>query len=401
MHLFFDAAPSLGSSGKISVFSQSGSAVAVVDMATTQVSETVGGVQLQQPRPVLVRDREVVVRLPKRLDYGQEYYVTVDASAIKSAGAGMTLTDKNAWRFSTRSGPPSDASKLRVALDGSGDFCSVQGALDATPARGAKTEIDIGPGTYFELVHASGKSNVTLRGADRKRTVILGTNNDNLNGGTAKRALVSIDGSQNIQIEQLTIHNLTPQGGSQAEALRLDKCEQCVVRHADILSLQDTLLWTGRIYANDCYIEGNVDFVWGYGAAYFDKCEIKTVGRAGYVVQARNMPGAGGYVFVDSKITAGSGISKIVLARIDAAEYGGSQVAYVNCQMGDHIAPEGWTVTGGGGSGLRFWEYQSTNASGAPLDVSRRHAASKQISADQAQKLRDPAQFFGGWNPPR
>jgi hypothetical protein len=41
----------------------------------------------------------------------------------------------------------------------------------------------------------------------------------------------------------------TPQGGSQAEALRL-RCDKCVVRDADIRSLQDTLLWDGRLYGS-------------------------------------------------------------------------------------------------------------------------------------------------------
>ena len=152
--------------------------------------------------------------------------------------------------------------------------------------------------------------------------------------------------------ENLTIHNLTPQGGSQAEALRLQGCDQCVVRHADIISLQDTLLWSGRIYANDCYIEGNVDYVWGTGAAFFDHCEIKTAGRAGYLVQARNPASTSGYVFVDSKLTADASVTGDMLGRIDVSVYPASQVAYINCQMGKHISPVGWTVTGGvaGGS---------------------------------------------------
>ena len=79
----------------------------------------------------------------------------------------------------------------------------------------------------------------------------------------------------------------------------------------------------------------------------FERCEIKTVGRKGYVVQSRNGAGAYGYVFVDSKITGDPGITGIVLARIDVGVYPGSQVAYVDCEMGSHIAPEGWTITGG------------------------------------------------------
>ena len=165
--------------------------------------------------------------------------------------------------------------------------------------------------------------------------------------------------------------------------------------------MQDTLLWNGRVYAKNCYIAGNVDFVWGYGGVFFDQCEIKTVGRKGYIVQARNDAGESGYVFVDSKITADPGVSGIVLARIDAGVYLASHVAFINCEMGNHIAPEGWTVTGVGGSSLRFWEYQSTDASGRPLDVSRRHRNSRQISAEQAEMMRDPAQVLGGWSPPQ
>jgi pectin methylesterase-like acyl-CoA thioesterase len=289
---------------------------------------------------------------------------------------------------------------LRVALDGSGDYCSVQAALEAAPARGAT--ITIGAGIYLEAIHTSGKTDLTLRGEDRKETIILGTNNEDLNSGTAKRALVNIENSSGLIIEQLTIRNLTPQGGSQAEALRLQSCDRCVVRHADIISLQDTLLWAGRIYASDCYIEGNVDFIWGTGAVFFDHCEIKTVGRAGYVVQSRNDAGAYGYVFVDSKITASAGVSNIILARIDVSVYPGSHVAYIGCQMGSHIAPAGWTITGGAaGPSLRFWEYKSTDEKGAALDVSRRLAGSAQISADQAASMRDPSKVLGGWMPPQ
>ncbi|HEY2735426.1 MAG TPA: pectinesterase family protein, partial [Polyangiales bacterium] len=265
----------------------------------------------------------------------------------------------------------------------------------------AASVITIGAGTYYETIHVSSKSSFTLHGEDRKATIIVGTNNNNLNGSTSTRSLVYIEKAKNVVIEDLTIHNLTPQGGSQAEALGMQACDQCVVRHADILSLQDTLLWSGRIYASDCYIAGNVDFVWGTGAAYFDHCEIKTIGRAGYVVQSRNQASGYGYVFVDSKITADPGVTNIMLGRIDVSQYPGSQVAYVNCQMGSYIAPAGWTVTGGAAGGsLRFWEYQSTDASGAPLDVSRRLAGSQQISAAQAMTLRDPSQVLGGWTPP-
>ena len=79
------------------------------------------------------------------------------------------------------------------------------------------------------------------------------------------------------------------------------------MRNATIKGTQDTLLMSGQIYIADSIIEGNVDFVWGNGAVYFDHCEIKVVGRKGYNVQARNAIGAMGYVFVGCNLTADPG----------------------------------------------------------------------------------------------
>ena len=400
----FAGPPSFGKTGKIRVFEVSSPSqpVAVVDLASERVDDKIGGTTFHLPRPAYVEGNEAIVRLPAHaLSYGRSYYVTLDSDALKAPdGTAFTITDNVTWRFTTSAAAPTDTASLRVALDGTGQFCSVQGALDALPARSASAAtIAVEAGTYFEVVRVGGKSRFTLRGSDRKRTILLGVNNNELNPSTATRSLVGIDDATDLVIENLTIHNLTPQGGSQAEALRMQRCERCIVRHADILSLQDTLLWEGRIYAEDIYVEGNVDFVWGTGAVYIAKSEIRTVGRAGWVVQARNGAGSG-YVFVDSKISAAPGVTGVRLGRVDASVYPASEVAYVNCQMGSHIAPEGWTVTGGASPSLRFWEYQSTDATGAPLNVSARIGASRQISSDQAAALRDPAQVLGGWAPP-
>ncbi len=175
--------------------------------------------------------------------------------------------------------------------------------------------------------------------------------------------MIGGDSTNGLTITNLTIHNLTPQGGSQAEALRLESCDKCVVTSATIISLQDTLLWSGRLYAKNCLIEGNVDYVWGTGAAYFDGCEIRTIGRTGVIVQSRNPASSYGYVFVDSKITSDSGLTGIALARIDASVYPASHVAYINCQLSSGIAAAGWTITGSTDTSmLRFWEYQSVDA---------------------------------------
>jgi pectin methylesterase-like acyl-CoA thioesterase len=277
----------------------------------------------------------------------------------------------------------------------------VQGEFDLIPENNTTlSTITLGTGNYHEIVYANAKSNVTLQGQSRTGSVISGTNNNNLNASTKGRALFGVDNANTLTIRNLTITNLTPQGGSQAEALRLQGCDKCVVRDATVISLQDTLLWAGRIYANNVLIEGNVDFIWGTGAAYFVNSEIRTLGRKGYIVQARNTTGYG-YVFVDSKLTADSGITGNILARIDAGAYPSSHVAYINCQMTNAIAPEGWLLTAGSAtSSLRFWEYQSVDASGNPINVGSRLAGSRQLSASEAAMMRDPTVVLGGWQPP-
>ena len=180
-----------------------------------------------------------------------------------------------------------------------------------------------------------------------------------------------------------------------------------ILRDADFVSLQDTLLLSGRAYVENSYVEGNVDYVWGKGTAYFNKSELRTVGRAGYLVQSRNGTNYG-YVFVDSTLsTDGTAPGGTFLARIEGDRFPFSNVSFVNCKMGAQIAPKGWLITNSTGatvesldlSKLKFWEYQSVDLQGAPLDVSQRDPASHQMTADEAAALRDPATVLAGWTP--
>lgn len=402
LRITFAAPPTLGASGTIQAHDDSGTPVATVDMSAAMYTDTIGGLTLNLLRPVYVDGNDVVIYLPSHaLGFGKTYFVTIDSGAILGpGGTPLVVSDSTSWRFTTAAAAATGLSALTVALNSSGDFCSIQGALDAIPTGSGSITVTIQPGRYHEILHAASLSNVTVQGVDRKATIIDATNNNNMNPTTMTRSVVGIDNSTNLIIDNLTVQNSTPEGGSQAEALRLQNCDKCTVRNADILSLQDTLLWSGRIYAENCYVAGNVDFVWGTGAAYFKNCEIRTVGRAGAVVQARNGATGYGYVFVDSKLTADSSVHGQVLGRIDVGAYPASHVAYINCTMGSFIAPVGWTITGfGDASQLRFWEYESVDESGNAIDTSQRVAGSTQLSAAQAASMRDPSVVLSGWKP--
>ncbi|HET7540669.1 MAG TPA: pectinesterase family protein [Polyangiaceae bacterium] len=402
----FATAPSIGSKGTIAIYSTQNPNTAVdqIDIAAASYSDTIGGQTKNLVRPVFIEGTSAVIYFRShKLSANTSYFVSVSAGTFVDAQkkAIGTVSERAAWSFSTGAVPAASAS-MAVNRTGNGGFCTVQGAFDALPSNDSSARtITVASGNYYELLLLSNKKNLTLRGADRATTVIRYPNNENLNGGTSGRPLFFANGTSDLTIQNLTLYNTTPQGGGQAEALRV-QAERVTVRDVNLKSLQDTLLTGGSVYVVNSYLEGNVDFVWGTGPTYFDRCEIKTVGRAGAIVQARNGAAGYGYVFVDSKITADATVTGQVLARIDATVYPASNVAFLNCQMSSAIAAKGWTITPTGTSAtdqLRFWEYQSTDAQGALLDVAGRDRASKQLSASQAANLRDKATVLGGWNP--
>ena len=140
-----------------------------------------------------------------------------------------------------------NADRIVVAADGSGDFRTVQGAVDfAEPHREKPVVIFVRKGRYEERVRVGReKRHVHLVGEDRKGTVIAFTNNEKLNSGWIQRAVLGVEGDDFV-LENLSVQNTTPYKGSQAEAVALN-AERCVLRNADFLSLQDTLNLSGRV----------------------------------------------------------------------------------------------------------------------------------------------------------
>lgn len=397
--------PRLGAAGRIRITSlESGAVVETIDLADPAPTRLVGlNPTPYRYRPVRVEGRVAVVH-PRAgvLAAGGAYRVDWDAGVLADT-VGTPLAAGN-FTFSIRpERPAASAVAVTVAADGAGDFATVQGAIDWVPAGNTVPRvITIRAGVYEELVYLGSRQPfVTLRGEDRAGTVITYANNQNLNPGN-NRAMVAID-ANDVTLANLTLRNTTPRGGSQAEALR-GNGRRVVLDRVTLSSLQDTLLWNGALFVTDSLIEGDVDFMWGGGACYFQRCELRSLG-SGYLAQVRNGESGRGNVYVDCRLTAAPGVGNVYLARIDprpdvANTWPFSEVVFLGCAIGPHVRPEGWLLNNATAAPqVRFWEYGSTDLAGGPLDLSRRLPDARRIDRETAERYRDP-RFVLGWTLP-
>ncbi|HEX8500818.1 MAG TPA: pectinesterase family protein, partial [Pyrinomonadaceae bacterium] len=412
LYLTFNQPVAAGSTGRLRVYREDGTLVDTIDMSAASQTRLNGTVSFNY-RPVIANGNTAAVYLHQKLAYGQSYYVTLEPGVVRDANGApfVGFGDAGVWNFSTKtSGPAAGSTALTVAADGSGDFATVQGAVDFVPASNNKrVVIFVKKGTYTEIVYVgSNKPFITVRGEDRKDSVIQYANNNNFNNtSTTHRAMFGVDAAD-FTLENITLRNTTPQGGSQAEAFRGNN-NHIVLNKVNLYSFQDTLLLQGQSnqggFVTDSYIEGDVDFMWGSGAVFFQNTEMKQLRTDAFFTQIRNGAGRNGYVYVNCKFTRAAGVGTSYLTRIDPDDFPYSQVVVINSQM-DGIRPDPWrfdnptlAVTAANYPNIRFWEYNSRDLSGNPVDVSQRAPISRQLTAAEAAQWSDPSFVLGGWVP--
>ncbi|HVV22177.1 MAG TPA: pectinesterase family protein [Pseudonocardiaceae bacterium] len=431
LRLTFTQPPVPGSSGAITVHRADGSVADRLDLADpADTLKNIGGALSDsgQPHefrysPVLVTGDTATITPHHELDPARTYYVTVDPGVFVGFPG---ITDPRAWRFRTRPATPPGDHHFVVAADGSGDFCTVQGAIDAVPAGNTHTvRIDVRPGTYTEIDYIRpDKPHITITGAGTDRTVIQYANNDRLNGDTALgsggpadacprrvldvpdvhncwRALFGVD-ADDVTISDLTLHNTTPYGGSQAEAFR-GNGQRITLDRVTLTSFQDTLRLQGAGFVTDSMISGDVDFVWGTGTAFIQDSTPEST-HAGYVTQIRNDATHNGDVFLRDRLTRAAGVAdgSVYLGRIQTDRFPYSQAVYLDTAMDSHIVPVGWQITPddcAAAPDLADWEYHSTNPLGAPVDTSGRLPCARQLTDATAARWSDPGFVLGGWVP--
>lgn len=291
-----------------------------------------------------------------------------------------------------------------VAHDGTGDFRTVQEAIDAAPGDLRRTfVISVKPGVYKEIVTIPvDKSCILLKGEESGKTIITfdnyakRLNREGKEFGTSGSATVFIKGD-NFLAENITFENTAGISAGQALAINISAAKSAF-RNCRFLAHQDTYFAAnGTVqYLKDCFIAGTVDFIFGGSVAFFENCELHSL-RGGYLTAASTPAEQKfGYVFSNCKITATSGLA-------DASVYLGrpwrphASVVFLNCEMGAHIRPEGWHNWGNPNNETtaRYLEYNST---GPGYQQGKRHAWSVQLNKEEA-KAYSKKQVLGSWKP--
>jgi polygalacturonase len=314
--------------------------------------------------------------------------------------------------------PPEDET-LYVAADGTGDFYSIQRAIDAAPKTGGV--LLVAPGIYREVLTVD-KPNITIRSAnkDAPKTVIVNDRNAGENGGTLHSATVNVT-ADNFIAENITIENdfnrTHPQlpAGSQALAL-LVTGDRALFHNVRLLGNQDTV-YAGsrncapdganciptRQYFSDCFIAGNVDFIFGDSKAVFDRCEIHSTAHAGGYITAQSKHYAGqdsGFVFNECKLTVGEGVTGPVFLGRPWRPM--ATVVFLNTEMGSHIDPAGWREWHPGEThSLETVFYAESNSTGPGAQHEKRDPHTHFLTPEQAKQY-EPSVFLRGtdnWNP--
>jgi Pectin methylesterase len=313
--------------------------------------------------------------------------------------------------------PPED-NNLYIAADGTGDFYSIQRALDV--AKEGQV-LMVSPGEYREVLTVD-KKNITIRSnnPDPSKTVIVFNKHAKTDGGTSHTATVNVD-ADNFFAENITIQNEYqppsvpyPQG-SQAVALRVTG-DRAVFHNVRLLGNQDTLYANGRgceqgekncrparQFFTNCYIEGNIDFIFGDGKTVFENCEIHSTAYPGGFLTAQSKHYAGedsGYVFDHCKLTQDAGVQGNVFLGRPWRDY--STVIFMHTEMGDKIDPAGWSEWHAEVSRtLDTSYYAEFDSTGPGAHQGERDKHTHLLTPDEAKQY-DPAVFLRGsdnWNP--
>lgn len=268
--------------------------------------------------------------------------------------------------------------------------------------------LHIGPGVYREKLVIT-RPNLTLQGEGEHREdsvlvyghAALDIMPEGDRRGTFRTASVRID-THDFTARHLTFQNDAGYGHTVGQALALyvdgdrNYFEDC-----SLLGSQDTLFTAplplkeaqpggfkgpgeflprtpGRHCYRDCYIRGDVDFIFGGAVAWFENCTVFSgfprdrkpeetpSGNAiyGYVTAASTpREQRFGYVFHNCSLESDCPPHTVMLGR-PWREW--AKTVFLNCRLGEHIHPAGWSDWNKPHGHFYYGEYKSYGPGASP-----------------------------------
>ena len=328
------------------------------------------------------------------LDYNQNCDFTVSPGAV--ADLYGNLFDGVSIRFVTSERPQPAARTFDavVSLTGKGTHTSIQKAIDEVPAN--RTEpwlIFVMNGTYEEqIIIPENKPFIHLIGQDADKTIVKLWINSAAEEdptdpnvwkysykklGKPEASMVSVKASD-FYAENISFVNgygKELQKGPMALAMYTQN-DRNSFKNCKFISFQDT--WqtnpkaddNGRVYVQDCWIEGAVDYFYGNGNCLLEHCTFYST-REGAVIVApsHNANTRWGYV-MNNCIIDGNQLASDGRVKLGRPWHNSPITVYLNTTFNIDIAPEGWTDMGA--IPKLFAEYNSKDKNGAVMDLSQR-----------------------------
>lgn len=313
-----------------------------------------------------------------------------------------------------------------VAPDGSGDHRTIQSAVDA-----GADEIIVKPGLYRErvVIHRSG---LRLKGEDGATLVwdnhATQKRPDGTDRGTFLSATLYVLGDD-VTVENLTVLNEAGDGRRVGQAPAVYAAgDRGVWRGCRLIACQDTLfcgpvtedvladlapyacdtvevapavnnapVTKGRQYFVDCWIQGDVDFIFGSYRCWFEGCTLFMNERGGWYTAANTAEGQPwGFVFHKCRLEGACAPGTAYLGR-PWREY--ARTLFLECDMDDRVSPRGF-ADWDGWDGVRpvtrrMGEWRTT---GARADLSTRHPGQALLTDDEARRI-TVSKVLEGWTP--
>ena len=344
---------------------------------------------IQQGSVVIVKPHFDLINGYNKLEYNKTYTVKFDGTEVLS--------------FATKENEPTiSGNTIKVGSSATADFATIQGALNYLRKNGETGDwtIKVEDGSYHERLYYKGNANVTLVGSEDSgstaygdKAIVYWKNNNAWNSSDQRRRANFLWQGGNLTLKNLTFKStyLRKTDGTSSndstEVVYFDSTSNLVAYDCSFLGHQDTLIMGnkgGRAWFYKDFIEGDVDFIWGYiDVALFEECVLHLTGDDGkdtaYIFASRTVETNEinkGYVLLNCLVKVDSEIKNAYYGRNSGSD---TQASIINCTFTSAPPAKLWgsaatknTFEENGDAGVAYKDYGNVLSDGTAVDVSGR-----------------------------